>query len=62
MKCCEDCHHSEPAVMEDAPVLECRRFPPSLFVIDADDANPVSQSWPHMRSDDWCGEFMPKRG
>jgi hypothetical protein len=48
--------------MEDAPVLECRRFPPSLFVIDADDANPVSQSWPHMRSDDWCGEFMPKRG
>lgn len=60
MGTCGSCRFAEAAVMSDSPVLECRRFPPQLFYVNADDA--ATQSFPHMKGDDWCGEFQPSPG
>jgi len=56
---CVDCVFAEPAFIgrgtdDEAPVLECHRFPPSL-VATVDDER-VTQVWPQMQEGDWCGE------
>lgn len=56
MASCTDCTYSTPDVRGDDFVLECRRFPPQVFVVDGNDA---VQAWPNVGPDDWCGEHHP---
>ena len=56
---CADCRYAELGVNDDGPMVECRRYPPQLFVLYDDEA---SQAWPQMASDGWCGEFTSTEG
>ncbi len=52
---CGTCAHSEVKVTDDGPVLECRRFPPVLIVVD-DEARRL---FPQVDAGEWCGEHRP---
>ena len=52
---CRACVFSELAVMVDAPVRECRRFPPPQFVI----GDEIVRCFVQVEDHDWCGEFQP---
>jgi hypothetical protein len=55
---CASCRFSAPKLLDDdAPVLECRRFPPTVLVLDAT----VVQLWPQMSAEDGCGEYERQR-
>lgn len=54
---CETCCYGEPVIgNDDAPRLECRRFPAQVFVLDGE----PTQAWPTIYPGDWCGEWAPK--
>lgn len=41
---------------------ECRRFPPQPVVLTTKERGQrIEYRWPHMESDDWCGEFQRRR-
>ncbi len=52
---CGTCRYGEPGITADDEqlILECRRYPPQLFVVNGD----VARTWPQMQSHDWCGEW-----
>jgi hypothetical protein len=56
MTSCDTCRHATPTVADndDDLLLHCRRYPPTVIVINDDD---VAQTWPTMRSTDTCGEW-----
>jgi hypothetical protein len=56
---CDECAFHEPAVMDEGPVIECRRYPP-IVTADASNDQPMVQAWPQMSATDWCGEFSPR--
>lgn len=51
---CSSCRFAKVAVGEDdAPRLDCRRFPPAVITTDE-----VLVAWPQVSDDDWCGEWQ----
>lgn len=54
---CRTCRWAEATVLEDGPVIECRRFPPQLVVPEEGD---VLQAWPQVTDQDWCGEHASR--
>lgn len=52
---CGTCALAEVKVTEDGPVLECRRFPPLLVVIEDD----LRRLFPQVDAEEWCGEYQP---
>ena len=59
---CGTCAHSCPEMLADGSdaVLQCRRYPPLVFVEPAD--NITVSAWPEMLADQWCGEWMHVEG
>lgn len=54
---CSTCEFSSPTFLDDQPepVLECRRFPPTL--LSHGDFDGLTQAWPRVGETDWCGEY-----
>lgn len=52
---CDTCRHASPAIADDGQdlLLHCRRYPPTIIVVDGD----VAQTWPTMQGTDTCGEW-----
>jgi hypothetical protein len=57
---CGTCKFVEIVILDDGdgPALTCRRFPPTLFVLDGE----VTQTLPQVTQDDWCGEYQWEPG
>lgn len=52
---CVACECAEP-VQEPAELLRCRRYAPRPVAGD----EPAGISWPLVRPEDWCGEFLER--
>lgn len=69
---CGTCRFAEPVVVDASPgrndagpTLQCRRYPPQLIVTESpitEVFEDVSQCWPQMADDAWCGEWAPATG
>ena len=68
---CESCSFSEVSIIEEGPVIECRRFPPmsapqmseAETIIEYDDETVTLgefkvHRFPVVESSDWCGEWI----
>ena len=71
---CSDCRFSALAVLDEGPVVECRRFPPvtapelpevSITVDDGEELSTMESiamhRFPVVLADDWCGEYQAAR-
>lgn len=55
---CSNCEFSAPTIVSDGPIVECRRYPPQVFV-DPVQGDAV-QAFPNVGEHDWCGEHKPR--
>ena len=55
---CSGCAFAQVVIVDRtmaAPVLECRRFPPSVVNLAPDE---LTRLFPQVSEDDWCGEWV----
>ena len=56
MSSCIECRYAQARVASgDEPVLDCRRYPPAVIVLNGD---PMTV-WTQVDGDDLCGEWSP---
>lgn len=51
---CGTCAFAAPCVDDGEPYVQCRRFPPTVIVVDGETAC----GFPTVTEEDWCGEWM----